>query len=115
MIEQDGHQYIEIGYYFAHLMLHAQALNILEEGKMTPAGASPAASTPGGVARDEQRKKHMTAMRQLSTNIFQRARRVEVSEIRVLHSFIVPNLSMSPILFTSSSLLLEFHSVAYFR
>jgi hypothetical protein len=83
IIGEDHHQYIEIGYYFAHLMLHSQALNILEEGKMTPVIGSPAASTPGGISRDEQRKTHVNAIKQLSTSIFQRARRVDVSEIRV--------------------------------
>lgn len=78
LFRQEGHQYIEIGYYFAHLMLHAQALKLLDEVK------SPGES-PGGDA--EAKKARMSAISQLSTQIFQRARRVEVSEIRV---FILP-------------------------
>ena len=82
IVELDGHQYIEIGYYFAHLMLHAQALNILNEGKATPVGGSPASTTSVTDIHD-QKITHMNAINERSTQILQRARRVEVAEMRV--------------------------------
>src|SRR5438046_1334188 len=87
MIDEDGHQYVEIGYYFAHLMLRAQALKLLEEGgtggRQTPVDGSPAARTPTDFSSPEAKKSHMSAISQLSTQILNRARRVEVAEIRV--------------------------------
>ena len=87
MVDEDGHQYIEIGYYFAHLMLRAQALKLLEEsgggGRQTSVDGSPAARTPSDFSSHEAKKSHMSAISQLSTQILTRARRVEVSEIRV--------------------------------
>jgi len=56
-------------------MLHAQALKLLDEAK------SP---TESPATEAEAKKTHMSAISQLSTQIFQRAMRVEVSEIRVL-------------------------------
>ena len=82
-IEREGHQYIEIGYYFAHLMLHAQALKFLEEEKSGSTSGSPTKS-PTDISTLELKKSHMSAISQLSTQILQRARRVEVTEIRVL-------------------------------
>ena len=83
---EEGHQYIEIGYFFAHLMLHAQALKLLDDGKGTPIEGSPApVRTPGGeMSTHDQKKSHMSAISQLSTQILQRARRVEVVEMRVI-------------------------------
>lgn len=88
MVDEDGHQYIEIGYYFAHLMLRAQALKLLEEaggggGRQTPVDGSPAARTPTDFSSHELKKSHMSAISQLSTQILNRARRVEVAEMRV--------------------------------
>jgi hypothetical protein len=83
-IGRDGAQYIEIGYYFAHLMLHAQALKFLEENKTGSTSGSPARS-PTDLGTLELKKQHMSAISQLSTQILQRARRVEVTEIRVMH------------------------------
>jgi hypothetical protein len=85
---QEGHQYIEIGYYFAHLMLHAQALKLLDDGKQTPIeSGSPAsaARTPSDMPSStyDAKKTHMSAISQLSTQILSRARRVEITEIRV--------------------------------
>ena len=85
---QEGHQYIEIGYYFAHLMLHAQALKLLDDGKQTPIDSgSPAsaARTPSDLPPStyDAKKTHMSAISQLSTQILSRARRVEITEIRV--------------------------------
>jgi hypothetical protein len=82
IIDEEGHQYIEIGYYFAHLMLHAQALKLLDEGRSTPIDGSPA-RTPSDISTHDKKKTHMSAISQLSTQILQRARRVEVVEIRV--------------------------------
>ena len=81
----DGHQYIEIGYYFAHLMLHSQALKLLESGGRATPDSSPAPGTPSADPI-EQKKSHMSAISQLSTQILQRAHRVEVAEIRVFPS-----------------------------
>lgn len=85
LFREDGHQYIEIGFYFAHLMLRAQALKLIDDGRNTPVDGSPAPTrTPdgrGGAA--ELKKAHMSAISQLSTQILQRARRVEASEMRV--------------------------------
>ena len=61
-------------------MLHAQALKLLDEAK------SP---TESPATEAEAKKTHMSAISQLSTQIFQRAMRVEVSEIRVLSSFLL--------------------------
>jgi hypothetical protein len=88
VVGQEGHQYIEIGYYFAHLMLHAQALKLLDDGKQTPIeSGSPAsaARTPSDMPAStyDAKKTHMSAISQLSTQILSRARRVEVAEIRV--------------------------------
>jgi hypothetical protein len=83
IVDEDGHQYIEIGYYFAHLMLHAQALSIVDEGRATPMSGSPAPGTPSDILVHDQKKTHMSAISQLSTQILQRAQRVEVAEIRV--------------------------------
>jgi hypothetical protein len=83
---EEGHQYIEIGYFFAHLMLHAQALKLLDDGKGTPIEGSPApVRTPGGeMSTHDQKKSHMSAISQLSTQILQRAQRVEVVDMRVI-------------------------------
>ena len=86
IVDEDGHQYIEIGYYFAHLMLRAQALKLLEEsgaGRQTPVDGSPIARTPTDFSSHEAKKSHMSAISQLSTQILNRARLVEVAEIRV--------------------------------
>ena len=56
-------------------MLHAQALKLLDEATKSPP------DSPG--SDSEAKKSHMSAISQLSSKIFQRARRVEVSEIRV--------------------------------
>ena len=98
-VDREGHQYIEIGYYFAHLMLHAQALKFLEEEKNGSSAGSPARS-PTDVTTLEQKKQHMSAISQLSTQILQRARRVEVAEIRVL-----PPPHMSALTLSSTSLI----------
>ena len=84
-VDEDGHQYIEIGYWFAHLMLRAQALKLIDDGRNTPVDGSPApARTPSDNRPSAELKKaHMSAISQLSANILQRARRVETSEIRV--------------------------------
>lgn len=86
IIDEDGHQYIEIGYYFAHLMLRAQALKLIEEsgaGRQTPVDGSPIVRTPTDFSSHEAKKSHMSAISQLSTQILNRARLVEVAEIRV--------------------------------
>jgi hypothetical protein len=119
---QEGHQYIEIGYYFAHLMLHAQALKLLDDGKQTPIeSGSPAsaARTPSDMPPStyDAKKTHMSAISQLSTQILSRARRVEITEIRVPlpHSVIISKLicSMLPISYTSSSHLQASVSAVY--
>jgi len=71
-------------------MLHAQALKLLDDThhaeRGTPIDGSPAAlpRTPGSETQYEMKKSHMSAISQLSTQILQRARRVEITEIRVL-------------------------------
>lgn len=93
-VGEDGHQYIEIGFYFAHLMLRAQALKLLDDdGKSTPIDGSPVSrsSVTTELSSREAKKAHMSAISQLSTQILQRARLVEIAEIRVT----------SPIPFTS--------------
>ena len=84
-IDEEGHQYIEIGYWFAHLMLRAQALKLIDDGRNTPVDGSPAPPRTPSDNRPsaELKKAHMSAISQLSTKILQRARRVETSEIRV--------------------------------
>jgi hypothetical protein len=107
---EEGHQYIEIGYFFAHLMLHAQALKLLDDGKGTPIEGSPApVRTPGGeMSTHDQKKSHMSAISQLSTQILQRARRVEVVEMRVLSPIARVDFSTLLILFTLLLHLLAF-------
>src|SRR5271167_1554612 len=87
-VGEDGHQYIEIGYYFAHLMLRAQALKLLDDGKSTPIDGSPVSRTSATaeLSSHEAKKSHMSAISQLSTQILQRARLVDVAEIRVSSS-----------------------------
>lgn len=82
-VELDGHQYIEIGYYFAHLMLHAQALKLSDDGRATPVESPATRSTPSDVASHDSKKSHMSAISKLATQILNSAQRVEVSEIRV--------------------------------
>jgi hypothetical protein len=85
IVDEPGHQYIEIGYWFAHLMLHAKALKFLDEGKTaTPGIGSPVARSPVEPSPHlEQRKQHLSAIYQLSSQILQRVQLVEVTEIRV--------------------------------
>jgi hypothetical protein len=99
----DGHQYIEIGYYFAHLMLRAQALKLLDDGRSTPIDGSPVSrsSATTDLSTYEAKKSHMSAISQLSTQILQRARLVEVAEIRVsLHPYLprIPFLPLSSLM-----------------
>jgi hypothetical protein len=100
IIDEDGHQYIEIGYYFAHLMLQAQALKLLDASRATPVDGSPA-KTPSDISSHDQKKSYMSAISHLSTQILQRVRRVEVEEIRVRSLIFPTNSSTSLILFTS--------------
>ena len=85
--DQENHQYIEIGYWFAHLMLHAQALKFLddEKGTLSMIG-SPVAKSPIDIPFLDYRKQHVSAISQLATQILQRAQLVEVSEIRVSYT-----------------------------
>jgi hypothetical protein len=97
-VGEDGHQYIEIGYYFAHLMLRAQALKLLDDGKSTPIGSPVSRSSASTeLSSHEAKKSHMSAISQLSTQILQRARLVEVAEIRVsLHPYPLKSLPFPP-------------------
>lgn len=96
MTDEDGHQYIEIGYFFAHLMLHAQALKLLEENRATPVDGSPA-KTPSDISFHDQKKSHMNMIRRLGTQILQRAQLVEVEEIRVFLFYFLSDPSTSRI------------------
>jgi hypothetical protein len=88
-VVEDGHQYIEIGYYFAHLMLHAQALKLLDEPShvATPSEPSPGRSSTEISQQHDLKKSHMSAISQLSTQILQRAQRVDVTELRVVSHY----------------------------
>jgi hypothetical protein len=68
-------------------MLHAQALKLLDDGHHvagTPTEPSPGRTPSSDISQQDQKKSHMSAISQLSTQILQRAQRVEVGELRVL-------------------------------
>ena len=106
MLGEDGHQYIEIGYYFAQLMLHAQGLKFLDDGKSTPIDGSPVSRTSSDMSSHEAKRFHMIAISRLSIQILQRARHVEVAEIRVP----LPN-SLSLSTFLNKMLMVFFRSM----